>query len=292
MIIEPRAVKLTTRTGVDVYRTLPHRDRKMVGAWCFVDMLGPTEQHDAMVVAAHPHTGLQTATWLISGEVEHRDSEGSVQRLVPGDLNLMTAGNGIAHSELAVMGPRDALHAVQLWIALPDAARHQPPHFENYTDLPSVELPGAVVRVFVGELVGVRSSALAYSPLVGAEIRITAGASVQIPVREDFEHGVVAVSGRISTTEPLPKRGIDVIAAGVSHITVTAETDAIVLLLGGEPFPEKIVMWWNFIGRNHAEIVEARQQWNDRSERFGQFEDRIGGWIPAPEMPSVVLAPR
>lgn len=292
MIIEPRTVKLTTRTGVDVYRTLPHRDRKMVGAWCFVDMFGPTPQHDAMVVAAHPHTGLQTATWLLSGAVEHRDSEGSVQMLVPGDLNLMTAGHGISHSELALVGTEDVLHAVQLWIALPDDSRHQPPHFENYTNLPSVELPGARIRVFAGELMGVTSPAATYSPLVGAEIRLEAGATVQLPVRSDFEYGVVVVSGHVSTTENVPERAIDVIPAGVNSITVSAETDAIVLLLGGEPFPDKILMWWNFIGRTHAEIVEARQQWNDRSDRFGQFEDRIGGWIPAPDLPNVVLAPR
>ncbi len=291
MIIEPRTVKLTTRTGVDVYRTLPHRDRKMVGAWCFVDMFGPTAQHDAMVVAAHPHTGLQTATWLLSGSVEHRDSIGSVQVLVPGDLNLMTAGDGIAHSELALQGDT-VLHAVQLWIALPDDARHQAPHFENYTQLPEVELPGVHARVFMGELWGARSPAASYSPLVGAEIRIQAGTTVTIPVRPDFEHGVVVVSGRVTTTEQVPERAIDIIEAGPDAITVTAETDAIVLLLGGAPFGEKILMWWNFIGRTHTEIVEARQQWNARSERFGEFEDHIGGWIPAPDMPSVVLTPR
>lgn len=139
---------------------------------------------------------------------------------------------------------------------------------------------------------GVTSPAATYSPLVGAEIRLEAGATVQLPVRSDFEYGVVVVSGHVSTTENVPERAIDVIPAGVNSITVSAETDAIVLMLGGEPFPDKILMWWNFIGRTHAEIVEARQQWNDRSDRFGQFEDRIGGWIPAPDLPNVVLAPR
>lgn len=144
----------------------------------------------------------------------------------------------------------------------------------------------------MGELWGARSPAASYSPLVGAEIRIQAGTTVTIPVRPDFEHGVVVVSGRVTTTEQVPERAIDIIEAGPDAITVTAETDAIVLLLGGAPFGEKILMWWNFIGRTHTEIVEARQQWNARSERFGEFEDHIGGWIPAPDMPSVVLTPR
>ncbi|PTW91322.1 hypothetical protein C8A06_1042 [Microbacteriaceae bacterium MWH-Ta3] len=291
MIIEPRTVKLTTRTGVDVYRTLPHRDRKMVGAWCFVDLFGPTAQHDAMVVAAHPHTGLQTATWLISGTVEHRDSVGTVQVLFPGDLNLMTSGHGIAHSELAVMDSGD-LHAVQLWIALPDEARHQPPHFENYRDLPVVAHAGATVRVFAGSLLGVTAPTLTFSDLVGAEVRLPAEATVTIPVNPSHEHGVLVVSGDVRTTDVIPERGIHIIDAGPDHITITAQTDSIVMVLGGQPFGEKIVMWWNFIGRTHAEVTQAREQWNSGDQRFGSFTDRIGGRIPAPDLPSVTLMPR
>ena len=119
MLLEPRFVKISTRTGIEVRRTLPNARKRMIGAWAFADHFGPTPQTEGMVVAAHPHTGLQTATWMIEGRFEHRDSIGSIQLLEPGQLNLMTAGRGIAHSELS-MADAKTLHAVQLWIALPD----------------------------------------------------------------------------------------------------------------------------------------------------------------------------
>ena len=298
MLIEPRNVKLTTRTGVEVRRTLPHRDLKMVGAWCFVDHFGPTKQTDGMVVAAHPHTGLQTVTWLIEGAIEHRDSIGSVQKINPGQLNLMTAGRGIAHSELSLQGP-EHLHAVQLWLALPKSAIDTVPEFEHQADLPRVTLhaqSGAEIPavVLAGELAGVSAPTKTFSPLMGAELRIAAGESITLPLNNSFEYGFMSAQGSITIgAEHGQTSSLIYLAAGADEVTLTANEEAIVLMLGGEPFGEKILMWWNFIGRTQADITKAREEWNaENGERFGSFEDHIGGWIPAPELPGITLHAR
>ena len=313
MLIEPRTVKLTTRTGVEVRRTLPHAKLKMIGAWCFIDHLGPTSQADkteAMVVAAHPHTGLQTATWLIDGQIEHRDSIGSVQLIEPGQLNLMTAGKGISHSEISLPGP-DVIHAVQLWIALPKTSIDVAPEFEHQGDLPKFSLgegnqvepfsigAPATATLIAGEFFGHLAPTKIFSPLLGVELRLRAGTTIEVPLRADFEHGLLAVQGDLVINETsMPVSGLEFLELGTNSVRISAgEKDSILLLLGGEPFGEKIVMWWNFIGRSHADIVAAREQWNahrtdPQANRFGSFSDNIGGWLPAPELPSVKLNPR
>ncbi|MEY3908198.1 MAG: hypothetical protein RLZZ90_105 [Actinomycetota bacterium] len=299
MLIEPRTVKLTTRTGVEVRRTLPHAKLKMIGAWCFIDHFGPTRQTDGMVVAAHPHTGLQTATWLIEGHIEHRDSIGSVQLVKPGQLNLMTSGHGISHSEIS-LADTQFLHAVQLWIALPKGSIDVAPEFEHQSDLPKLSLAeGANATVLAGEFLGHRAQTKIFTPLLGVEIRVKAGVAIEIPLNPNFEHGFLAVEGDAMINETqMPTSALEFIDVGATSAKIQAGAkDSILLLLGGEPFDEKIVMWWNFIGRTHADIVAAREQWNahetvPQGGRFGQFADNIGGWLPAPELPSVTLNPR
>ena len=300
MLIEPRTIKLTTRTGVEVRRTLPHRELKMIGAWCFVDHFGPTEQTDGMVVAAHPHTGLQTVTWLIEGAIEHRDSIGSVQIIKPGQLNLMTAGHGIAHSELSQTGPA-LLHAVQLWVALPKEAIDTAPEFEHQDNLPRFTLADgpagsiATATVLAGEFMGHVAQTKTFSPLLGVEIRVRAGESVEIPLNPAFEHGFMLAEGQIALNDTdIPVSGLKYLEKGADSAILTAGAqDSIILLLGGEPFGEKILMWWNFIGRSHQDIAKAREEWNSQtSPRFGSFEDSIGGYIPAPDLPNVSLQAR
>jgi redox-sensitive bicupin YhaK (pirin superfamily) len=299
MLIEPRTVKLTTRTGVEVRRTVPHAKLKMIGAWCFVDHFGPTEQTDGMVVAAHPHTGLQTATWLFEGHIEHRDSIGSVQLITPGQLNLMTAGHGISHSEVSLADTK-LLHAVQLWIALPKGSIDIAPAFEHQSDLPQLEMAqGASATVIAGEFMGHRAHTKIFSPLLGVELRLKAGTSIELPLKPNFEHGFLAVQGEVQVNQTeVPISAIEFIEVGATSATIAAGAeDSIILLLGGEPFGEKILMWWNFIGRTHADIVSAREQWNAHESvaqggRFGKFADNIGGWLPAPELPNVTLNPR
>ena len=310
MLLEPRLVKLSTRTGVEVRRTLPNARLRRIGAWVFVDHFGPTAQTDGMVVAAHPHTGLQTMTWLFEGLVEHRDSVGSIQKIVPGQLNLMTAGRGISHSELSELGP-EAMHAAQLWIALPESTREVAPSFQHLAALPALPLPaGASGSLLVGELLGVRSPAQVHSPLVAAELNLVAGSTLTLAVDDTFEHGVLVVAGTAQVNGELTAvTELSFAPAGQAMLRLEAigPEPLKVLWIGGAPFDEPIVMWWNFIARSHEEIVQMREAWNsfesaDVDGRFGDsgksepvfniFEDRVGGWIPAPELPNVILRPR
>ncbi len=273
-------------------RTLPHANLKMIGPWCFVDYFGPTPQTDGMVVAAHPHIGLQTVTWLLEGEIEHRDSLGSIQVIRPGQLNLMTAGYGIAHSEIS-NPTTERLHAVQLWLALDEQHRNMAPAFEHHADLPMVSVGGGVAKVMIGEFAGTKSPATYFHPMVAAELRLSAG-SHEIALNPGFEHGFLVVAGEVSMQdEVVAAADLKYVATGAGSIRVDCASDAVLLLLGGAPFGEKILMWWNFIARNQDEITQARAQWNVRDMRFGaEFEDRVGGWIPAPDLPNVTLQPR
>jgi quercetin 2,3-dioxygenase len=296
VIITPRNVKLTTRTGVEVRRSVPHSELRKIGAWVFVDHFGPTKQTDGMVVAAHPHSGLQTVTWLFEGEIDHRDSIGSIQRITPGQLNLMTAGIGISHSELSLASTEN-LHAVQLWIALPEDARNNEPAFEHLANLPKLELEGASARVLVGEFAGAKAPTKVFSDLVGVELRISANQKLSLELNTEFEYGLLVVQGEVSAgvvgLDQIETNNLGFWPVGHGVLNLEAgDSHVIAILLGGRPMQEKILMWWNFIGRTHEEIVQAREQWNGRGARFGEFEDDIGGWIPAPELPNLILQPR
>jgi redox-sensitive bicupin YhaK (pirin superfamily) len=292
VLLDPRLVKLTPRSGISIRRTLPHRDIKLIGAWCFVDHYGPTSQVQAMQVAAHPHTGLQTVTWLFSGEVEHRDSVGSVQRINPGELNIMTSGNGISHSELSLESSSD-LHGIQLWVALPEEARTISPTFDHFGNLPEIKTESFIAKVFIGELFGLKAPARSHSQLVGAELNFISSASEVIELRADFEYGILVIDGEVKIQgSKVPVGSLLFLSTDNQQIEVSAAAGSRIVLLGGEPFTEPIIMWWNFIGRSHEEIVQMREDWELETNRFGRFEDEIGGRIPAPPMPSLKLVPR
>ncbi len=292
MIIEPRFVKVTTRTGVEVRRNIPHAKLKTIGAWCFVDHFGPTDQTDGMVVAKHPHTGLQTVTWLLEGQAEHRDSIGTIQQILPGQVNIMTAGQGISHSELSQSGPK-RLHAVQLWVALPEAHRNTNPAFEHRADLPEFDLNGSKIKLFAGDFDGFSSKTTVFSPIVGLELDMPAASAVSLPLRRDFEYGILLAKGSATVNDVLVNENeLLYIEVGHEQLEIVSTEPLLAIVIGGTPFEEKIVMWWNFIGRSQKDITEAREQWNARDSRFGDFEDQIGGWIPAPELPHVTLQPR
>jgi redox-sensitive bicupin YhaK (pirin superfamily) len=300
-ILQPRDVPLGGPRAMAVRRTLPQRERSLIGAWCFVDHYGPDDVSvtGGMVVPPHPHTGLQTASWLFAGEVEHRDSVGSVALVRPGELNLMTAGAGISHSEVSTAGTT-RLHGVQLWIALPDATRHQAPHFENHVITP-IRIGEATLHLFLGELGGHRAAAAGDTPLVGAQIDLPAGATLELDVDPGFEHGVLVDSGPVRISGASVHRDeLGYIAAGPAVIRVenTADTAARLLFLGGEPLGEQIVMWWNFIGRTHDEITAFRAEWQadviagtETAGRFGRVA-YDGAALPAPALPNVRLKPR
>ena len=294
-VLHPRDVPLGGPRAIRVRRTLPQRERSLIGAWCFVDHYGP---HDVatgtgMDVPPHPHTGLQTVSWLFSGEIEHRDSAGVHAMVRPGELNLMTAGAGICHSEVS-RSSAPILHGVQLWVALPDADRDTGRDFVHHA--PPVNEMGAVqARVFLGELQGNRSPVPTFTPLLGAQLDLPPGAHVELAVDPTFEHGVLLDQGDLEAACTslgvgdlwYQAPGHDVLAlANVGH------RPARVLLLGGVPFGEQLVMWWNFVGRSHQDIVEYRRQWQEHDDRFGSVADYPGQRLSAPPLPNSSLKPR
>ncbi len=289
-----RDVVLGGPRGLPVTRTLPGRDRRMVGAWCFLDAYGPADltTRTGMVVPPHPHTGLQTVSWLVSGEVLHRDSLGSEQLIRPGQLSLMTAGRAIAHAEETPAEHSPVLQGVQLWVALPEPYRHVAPHFEHHPGLPVYVDGGASATVLMGEFAGAASPARTYSPLVGVDATLDAGADARLPLEPDFEYAALALSGGVEVDGlPLAPGPLLYLGSSRSRLAVRAERPARLLLLGGEPFEERIVMWWNFVGRSHEEIVADREDWMS-GRRFGTVSGFAGDPLPAPEMPVTRMRPR
>ena len=278
-----------------VRRLLPQRPRRLVGPWCFVDQFGPDDVRGrpGMQVPPHPHTGLQTVTWLVQGEILHRDSLGSVQGIRPGQLNLMTSGHGIAHSEQSPPDHPDVMHGLQLWVAMPERARHGEPRFDHHASLPVVRHGGASVTVVAGELLGERSPAVVFTPLVAAEVSVPEGGRQSLPVDPGFEHGLLVLSGSARVGAQFLEPGaLLYLAPGRSEITVDAAGPARLFLLGGEPFDEPLVMWWNFVARSHEEIVQARDEWMAEGSRFGVVDGCMHEALPAPAMPTVRLKAR
>jgi redox-sensitive bicupin YhaK (pirin superfamily) len=293
-LLPAATVALGGPRGMTVSRTLPHVERRMVGAWCFVDHYGPDDISGTpgMRVPPHPHTGLQTVSWLIAGEVLHRDSLGSHQLVRPGELNLMTAGHAISHSEQTPPEHSPVLHGVQLWTALPGRARHVDPEFGHHPDLPVLAGTGVTVTLIMGELGGFTSPARTYSPLMGADAALEAGADARLPLEPEFEYAVLAVSGSVDVDRVSLSPGpLLYLGTGRSDLAVRADRPSRVLLIGGEPFDEQIVMWWNFVCRDHDEIVAAREEWMT-GNRFGSVRGYDGEPLPAPPMPIARLKPR
>lgn len=301
-LLEPREVPLGGPRAMTVRRTLPQRSRSLIGGWCFIDHYGPDDvaETGGMRVPPHPHTGLQTVSWLFEGEVEHRDSVGSHAFVRPGELNLMTAGHGISHSEVSTP-TTTRLHGVQLWVALPSASREVAPFFEHHEPVAG-RFGDATVRTFVGSMAGSGTAATVFSPLVGAEIALPAGGRVELPLDPSFEHGVLVDAGDVTVAGvATPVAHLAYLCPGRESLLVEAgpAAGARLVLLGGEPLGEQIVMWWNFIGRSHEEVVAARAEWQrdvidaeDPAGRFGTVGDTAGSPLPAPTLPTVRLKPR
>jgi redox-sensitive bicupin YhaK (pirin superfamily) len=269
--------------GLPVQRSLPRRGRRTVGPWCFVDHFGPTDTRNpsdgdaSMRVGPHPHIGLQTVTWVLDGEVLHHDSLGSEQLIKPGQLNLMTAGQGVAHAEETPPGATGMLHGLQLWVAQPEATRSGPPAFEHHPTLPEAVIGPVVATVLVGEVSGVRSPARYDSPLVGADLVVAGRAT--LPLDPTFEHGLLVVDGPVSVDGVVVAPGaFGYLAPGRTDIGLEPATDTAgrVLLLGGVPFEEPILMWWNFVARTKDEMVRARSDWEAGSDRFGIVKSELG----------------
>ncbi|MEU4098092.1 pirin family protein [Streptomyces sp. NPDC026673] len=293
-VLSARDVPLGGPRAMTVRRTLPQRDRSLIGAWCFADHYGPDNVADSggMDVAPHPHIGLQTVSWLFSGEIEHRDSLGTFAYVRPGELNLMTGGHGISHSEVSTERTT-MLHGVQLWVALPERHRDSAPDFRHYVPEP-VALGGGEARVFLGSLAGDTSPVPTFTPLLGAELHIAPGATVTLAIDPAYEHGLLVDSGDVDMAGTrLRPAELGYLGPGGDTLTLTnhADTPARTVLLGGPPFGERIIMWWNFIGRTQEDIEQARSDWMTGT-RFGEVKGYDGEALPAPELPHVPLKAR
>ena len=311
-VLEPRDVPLGGPRAMRVRRTLPQRHRSLIGAWCFVDHYGPdaVDATGGMSVAPHPHTGLQTVSWLFTGEIEHRDSAGHHALVRPGEVNLMTAGRGISHSEVST-ATTSTLHGAQLWVALPEAHRHTEPGFVHHVPEP-VSGDGWEARVFLGSLLGERSPVPTATPLLGAEVLLRPGTQLVLDVEPGFEHGVLVDSGVLHVGEMAPvevkQHQLAYLPTGAESVVLVAGADPVrALVLGGEPFAESIVMWWNFVGRSHEEIVAFREEWQAQvasggrvvtdgqdvaDGRFGVVTGEHLPPIPAPALPNARLKER
>jgi redox-sensitive bicupin YhaK (pirin superfamily) len=275
-VVELSPARLTQVGLLPVRRVLPQRPRRTVGSWCFLDHAGPVpvEPGVSFGIGPHPHMGLQTVTWLLAGELLHLDSLGSEQLIVPGQLNLMTAGHGVAHAEEDPARAED-VHAVQLWVAQPAETRDGPAAFEHYAELPRLDLDHAEATVLVGDFAGADSPARRDTAHMGAELTLR-GPQTVVPLRPDDEYALVVLQGRVTVDGVAVEPGVlAYLGLGRDECALQTDAPARALLLGGVPFPEPILMWWNFVGRTREEISEARRQWAADDGRFGRVRSSL-----------------
>jgi redox-sensitive bicupin YhaK (pirin superfamily) len=276
VLLEPG--RSTTVGELPVRRVLPQRPRRSVGAWCFADHMGPVSvsEQQGIDIGPHPHMGLQTVTWLVSGEVLHRDTLGSEQIVRAGQLNLMTAGYGVAHSEENTGGFEGELQGIQLWVAQPEATRQGPAAFEHHAELPRVELSGLHGTVLVGAFGDQESPARRDTDHMGADLVLGPPGSV-LPLRPDYEYALIVLEGAVAIGDKVAEPGLlAYVGAGRDECRLDVRAPARALLLGGVPFPEPLLMWWNFVARTREEVSAARRQWSAGDERFGTVHSSLG----------------
>jgi hypothetical protein len=269
-----------------ILRALPVRGRRLIGPWCFLDRFGPLafSRGTPMDVAPHPHMGLQTVTWLLEGEVVHDDSLAQEAVLRPRGVNVMTSGHAIAHAERTPDDNTGRLNGVQLWTALPDHDRDGESSFQHVPEVPAFEQPGGIAQVFSGVLGETSSPSRHFSDLVGADLQVHRRASLTIPLQRAYEHAVLILGGDCTLEgQPLEHALLYYLGTQRSELTLSSQEGARVLLIGGPPFPETILMWWNFVARTPDEIRDAREDW-EAHRRFGEVAAYKGARIPAPEL--------
>jgi redox-sensitive bicupin YhaK (pirin superfamily) len=284
MAMERHPGRETELGPLKIWRALPARGRRLIGPWCFLDRYGPIAFVDQkpMDVATHPHIGIQTVSWLLEGEVVHHDSIGSEAVVRPGEVNIMTSGRGIAHAEETPPANEGRLNGVQLWIALPNAHRNVAPSFEHVAEVPMALLRGCDAQIFTGVGFGTSSPAHHYSEMIGADLFIHDASTV--PLNPLFEHGIFLMQGTAMLDgEPLELNTLYYLPPGALEMRFTSPRDARILLLGGPPFEEAVLMWWNFVARRPEEIAAAREDWENR-RRFGDVPAYRGPRLRAPAL--------
>lgn len=277
--------------GIPVARTLPTKEQRTIGPWCFLDHAGPvtfSADEAGMQVGPHPHTCLQTFTWMLAGEVLHRDSLGNRQIIRPGQVNLMTAGQGISHTEESVFSTESEreLHAAQLWIAMPESAQDSAPAFEHYPDLPIINLGGVTLTLLIGEFAGQTAPTRTYLPIVGVDLRFDADDEISLNLEPDFEYGMTALVGGFSMDgESYKQDELAVLATGHQQASIAAKKGSRLLLIGGKPLVKPITIWWNYVGYNKDYIRQAQEDWHAQHERFGNVPNSNAARMPGPEVP-------
>ncbi|WP_180058903.1 pirin family protein [Acinetobacter sp. YH12227] len=280
--------------GTVIKRALPSRYKRMIGAWCFLDHAGPVHfpQGDGLDVGPHPHIGLQTFTWMIDGTMMHTDSLGTYQLIRPKQVNLMTAGYGISHTEVAP-DTETQMHAAQLWIALPDDKINMAPQFDHYPELPVVSQDGIEFTVLVGEFLTTKSPVQVHTELLGVDLQANESTTTQLVLNPKYEYGFMALEGTATINgHELNDDNMVILEPGLSQVKVDVHAGSRILLLGGEPFESPILLWWNFVGRTQEELNTAREQWINHDERFGSIPDYEGPRLEAPAFPEKMRASR
>jgi redox-sensitive bicupin YhaK (pirin superfamily) len=280
--------------GLPIRRALPSKARRTVGAWCFADHAGPATlpPERRMNVGPHPHTGLSTFSWMIEGEVLHRDSLGSEMVLRPGQVNLMTAGHGISHSEESLS---DRIHLAQLWIALPDAERERAPSFQHFAELPHAAVQDWDATVLVGEFAGQRSPVPSFTPLLGVDLAVSGPACATLALNPAFEHGLMLLEGEVDVS-PVGHDAVETVGPG-TLLYVGTGCEAVelrcagasrLLLLGGEPWATPPLLWWNFVGREPGEMPVWADEWaHEDGGRFGVVRGYPGPRLSVPPVPAL-----
>jgi redox-sensitive bicupin YhaK (pirin superfamily) len=272
--------------GFQVRRAVPSIQARSVGPFVFVDHMGPAvfEPGRGIDVRPHPHIGLATVTYLWAGTIRHRDTLGSVQDIRPGDVNWMTAGRGIAHSErtpLDVRGAQHPVHGMQTWVALPRSHEETEPAFYHHTaaSLPVIERPGVTLRVIAGRAFGEESPVAVFADTFNVAVDMDAGAEFEIDARP-VERALYLLEGEVQLDgADIPVQHLVVLDRGASH-RLRARTPVKAMLLGGEPLDAPRHMWWNFVSSSKDRIEQAKQDWLD--DRFGKIEGETE-FIPLPD---------
>jgi quercetin 2,3-dioxygenase len=276
-----------TRLGdLNISRALPIRERRMVGPWCFLDRFGPLTFAGAkpMAVPPHPHIGLQTVTWLLEGEILHTDSLNSEAVVRPGGVNVMTAGQGIAHAEETPTHNSGSLSGVQLWTALPNYHRNMVPSFTSLEQVPRIEVKGGSLQMFAGTLKDITTPAPYFSEILGAELRVHPHQTISLPLQSHFEHALLLLDGDGSLEkQTLEQNTLYYLGACRESIDISSQSGCKILLIGGPPFPEKILMWWNFVARTPEEIRQARDDW-EAGRHFGDVTGTQLERLSAPDL--------
>jgi redox-sensitive bicupin YhaK (pirin superfamily) len=273
----------------NVRRTLPAKARTMVGPFIFVDQFGPA-QFDVgagMDVRPHPHINLSTVTYLFEGAIDHRDSLGTYATIRPGALNLMTAGRGIVHSERTPAAERatgSPISGMQTWLALPDGKEEIDPAFEHVAaaDLPQINDNGITARIIMGSLWGMTAPTTQHAETIYADILMNAGATIPIDAEADERAVLVAIGSAGLDGQRLEPHSLYVLEPGVP-MTLRAESDARVMLLGGEAFKTPRIAWWNFVSSSRDRINQAKADWKEG--HFSKVPGDEEEFIPIPEVP-------